>query len=136
MKHTVLYVNDALPGAPPRCLASAKGMYELLNTSSSQAPAVLFVNRRIEAVVLDQGGKGNAYCLAPILKAIRRNIPILILTRSQAEPPAAGASVRAETELTDLLSALDAALEESPEAPRAAFTVWKSTPCSAANVHR
>ncbi len=134
MKHTILYVSDAVPEASPRSLVSSNASYELLHTSSSQAAAFLFVNRRIEAVVLDGRGPGHT-CLPRILKVIRRNIPILTVTHGEgtSAPQSAAASVHAEAELADLIPALDAVLA-APSMPSAAPALWNN-PDRAAAVH-
>ncbi len=134
MKHTILYVSDAVPEASLRSLVSSNASYELLHTSSSQAAAFLFVNRRIEAVVLDGRGPGHT-CLPRILKIIRGNIPVLTVTHGEGTPAAkrADASVHAEAELADLIPALDAALTELTT-PSTASALWNN-PDRAAAAH-
>ncbi len=62
--------------------------YELLVTgSATQATALLFIHRRIEAVVLDQRTKERTSLgLARILRSLRADVPILLLAREMLDP--------------------------------------------------
>jgi DNA-binding NtrC family response regulator len=85
--HTVLYVSDDLLAADS-CSRRFKGAgLELVSTSSaSDAIALLFVNRRFEAVLLDQRKNSQASLgLAQVLKSFR-DIPIILVATQVVEP--------------------------------------------------
>ncbi len=62
--------------------------YEVLVTGSApQATALLFIHRRIEAVVLDQRAKQRTGLrLARVMRSLRADVPILLLSREMLDP--------------------------------------------------
>ncbi len=62
--------------------------YELLVAgNAAQATALLFIHRRIEAVVLDQRTKERTGLgLARVMRSLRADVPILLLSRETLNP--------------------------------------------------
>jgi DNA-binding response OmpR family regulator len=84
-KGTILLVSDAMGSNLASRLESAG--WALLSARLREALAVLFVNRRIEAVVLDPGDRAaDVLVLARGLRALRPDVPIFLVT---AAPEAA-----------------------------------------------
>ncbi len=79
-KRTVLCVNDETSdGATPERLRQAG--FEVFAARPRQAVAILFVNRRLDAVVLEDYGNQEAACaLAALLHSIRKDIPIVLVS--------------------------------------------------------
>jgi hypothetical protein len=69
--------------------------YEPLTTSDwNQGIALCFVNRQIEAVVLDYREKESVgICLAQVLCSIRSDVPILLITTKIIDPTPKGIDV-------------------------------------------
>jgi DNA-binding response OmpR family regulator len=86
--HTILCVADDTSSA--QSLASKlqlAGYAAHCAAGPSQATALLFVNRSVEAVVLDQRSKSSAsFALARLLRSLRRDIPILLLSAEVVDP--------------------------------------------------
>ncbi len=85
--------------------------YELLTTGSmARATALLFLHRKLEAVVLDQRGNAAISLRLPrLLRSLRADIPILLLAREVVEPLPnyLDACLCVGQELTSLLPILD-----------------------------
>ncbi len=62
--------------------------YEVLTTSSAaQATALLFLHRKLEAVVIDQRENCQlAHGLARLMRSLRADVPMLLLARETVEP--------------------------------------------------
>ncbi len=85
--YTILCLsNDPCASDIARGLRS--NVYQLLVTgSTAQAMAYLFVNRRIDAVILDHGSEPHAGVgVARLLRSVRPDIPILLLCQEMLEP--------------------------------------------------
>jgi DNA-binding NtrC family response regulator len=85
--HTILYISDDLSAADSYARKLKGTGLDLVSTSSaSDAAALLFVNRRFEAVVLDQRKNSQTHLdLARVLKSFR-NIPIILVSTQVVEP--------------------------------------------------
>ncbi len=80
-KRTLLYVSDeGLDGGSAQRLAQAG--YEVCTARPRQAVAILFVNRRIDLVIIEDLNDNRAACeLAELLRSIRPDVPIALLSR-------------------------------------------------------
>jgi hypothetical protein len=69
--------------------------YEPLTTSDwNQGIALYFVNRQLEAVVLDYREKESVgICLAQALRTLRADVPILLITTKMIDPTPKGIDV-------------------------------------------
>ncbi len=79
---TVLYVTDdpSAKGSLQQSLSHAT-FDSVLTSSSVQALAFLFVNRRISAVVLDQQLKPRpSFAVAQAMRSLRPDVPIVLLS--------------------------------------------------------
>ncbi len=98
-KRTVLCVNDETSnGATPERLRQAG--FEVFTARPRQAVAILFVNRRLNAVVLEDYGNQEAACaLAALLHSIREDIPIVLVSSSLLDrlPSGVDACVRPDS---------------------------------------
>jgi len=85
--NTILWVTaEDVSASNPVVVAFQDAGYELVSTASpSQAVAVLFLNRCVCAVVLDQRLKQTAG-LAGTLHSIRADVPILLLSQDKVSP--------------------------------------------------
>ncbi len=97
-KRTLLYVSDeGLDGASAQRLAQAG--YEVCTARPRQAIAILFVNRRIDLVIIeDRNDSHPAGDLVQLLRSIRPDVPIALLSRLVLgqDPNAVEASVSPE----------------------------------------
>jgi hypothetical protein len=83
--YTILCLSDG----PMEAIASRlRSQCELLTTSSaSQAMAYLFVNRRIDAVILDQRSQAHASVgIARLLHSMRADVPVVLLSPEVLQP--------------------------------------------------
>lgn len=63
--------------------------YEVVEADNlSSASALLFVHRRVQAVVIDAGSEQIAAELANRVRAIRSGLPLLMATCTEAQTPA------------------------------------------------
>ena len=110
-KRTILYVADdkAFHNAASGRLR-AEG-YEVVRTGSTrQAIALLFLNRKIEAVVIQPDGDGPADLKsARVLRSIRLDIPVILISGGAAKPGFADMRVGEDAE--ELLAALRLTLD-------------------------
>jgi DNA-binding NtrC family response regulator len=85
--HTVLYISDDLSAADSYARRlKGTGLDLVTARSASDAAALLFVNRRVEAVVLDQRKNSASYAgLARVLKSFR-DIPIILVSTQVVDP--------------------------------------------------
>lgn len=86
--YTILYVApDLSDGSPVALSLRAAGCRMVTTDSPAQALALLFVNRRIDAVVLDErAGQPNSIGLAKLLRSLRADIPILLVAQGKIDP--------------------------------------------------
>lgn len=113
---TILWISDDLSGISRVVHLQNAGFELLTTTNASEAIALGFVNRRIAAIVLDQRGKKHgSFALARILKSIRCDVPILLLSPEAIEPLPrfVDASICAGEELEPLLPVLNALIRAS-----------------------
>lgn len=118
--HTVLYVTDDLSTikSSERKLEGA-GLEIVSTASASDAVALLFVNRRVEAVVLDrQLDPQTTLGLARVLKSLR-DIPVILVSAKSIDPlPKA---VDACVCLNDVIGELPRLIEAILELPDSAL---------------
>jgi DNA-binding NtrC family response regulator len=112
--HTVLYISDDVLAADS-CARRLKGTgLELVSTTSaSDAIALLFVNRRLEAVLLDQRKHSQPHLgLARVLKSFR-DIPVILVSTQMVEPlpTSVDACVCVNDEIEELPQMIEAILE-------------------------
>ncbi len=108
---TILCVVDN-PAADDSLLPTLQNAgYELLVASNAaQATALLFIHRKLEAVVLDQRSKERTGLgLARIMRSLRADVPILLLSRETLNqlPRCLDACVCVGEELSSLLPILN-----------------------------
>ena len=86
--HSILCVRDFVPDNDTVAAAiRLAGYHPLTANDSSHAMALYFVNRQLEAVVLDHRAKENVgICLAQALRTLRADIPILLLSTKVFDP--------------------------------------------------
>ncbi len=113
---TLLYVTDEPSASETLERKLRLADYDSVVTSSSvQAVAFLFVNRRINAVVLDQQTRERpSLALARTLHSVRADVPILLLSPGLLEPlPAClDACVQADRDFASLVPILNTLLTE------------------------
>jgi CheY-like chemotaxis protein len=83
--------------------------HQVLSTSSTQAPAFLFVMHCIAAVLLDHcGSENSSFEVARNLRKICRRVPIILLSSTPINPlpPDVDACVSTALPLTNLTSAV------------------------------
>jgi DNA-binding response OmpR family regulator len=107
-KRTVLYVSEeGADGCVAQRLRQAG--FEVFTTRPQSAVAILFVNRRLDAVVLeDRGNKESACALAALLRSIRAEVPIVLVSASSLDglPSGVDACVNPENSLEMLAGIL------------------------------
>ncbi len=109
-KRTLLYVIDEVSVSSTAERLRQAG-FEVFTAHPRQAVAILFVNRRLDAVVLEDDGNHEAACaLAALLRTLRGDIPIVLVSSFLFEPLPSGvdACVNPETGL-EMLSGVLAA---------------------------
>jgi DNA-binding response OmpR family regulator len=86
--HSILCVRDFVSDNDPVAAAvRLAGYHPLTANDLSQAMALYFVTRQLDAVVLDHRAKENVgICLAQALRSIRADIPILLLSTKVFDP--------------------------------------------------
>src|SRR5450755_453111 len=109
-RETILYISDqATCGDPVSDLLEAAG-YEVISTKSTmQAIALLFILHPVAAVVLhSQEGEQTSFGVAQSLKAVRPDVPIVVLSRDPIGrlPPCVDACVSTREQLATLTSVL------------------------------
>jgi CheY-like chemotaxis protein len=113
-RETILYIsNQATCGDPVSDSLEAAG-YEVVSTKSTmQAIALLFILHPVAAVVLDsREGVSTSWDVARSLKAVRPDVPIVVLSRDPIDrlPPCVDACVSTREPLTNLTSRLKSLL--------------------------
>jgi DNA-binding NtrC family response regulator len=111
--HSVLCIADEHTdtGAVTASIRLA-GCDPLTMNDWNQGIAQYFVNRQIEAVVLDyRGQEGVGICLAKALRSIRADVPILLITTKKIDPAPKGidlcvCAAEASEELSSVLQGL------------------------------
>ena len=109
-KPTILFVSDDHVSSHCLLCAFQDAGYEVAITSSPlQAIALLFVMHSVAAVVIDQRASEHASLKLPChLRAVRPNVPIILLSREQIGrlPACVDACVTGEEPISGLLSVL------------------------------
>jgi DNA-binding NtrC family response regulator len=83
--HTVLYITDDLSTVDLTAWKLDGTGLEFVSTNTSDAVALLFVNRRVEAVVLDKRREPHAAIdLARVLKSFR-DIPLILVSANSID---------------------------------------------------
>jgi len=79
-RDTILWVSDTLQAGVPKRLEDAG--YAVLLVRVTEALAVIFVNRSIDAVVVNAASSSERDSLMLVrgLRAIRRDVPIFVIT--------------------------------------------------------
>jgi DNA-binding NtrC family response regulator len=98
-KRTVLYVADSQPFHSAAVAELRAEGYDVVKTENlRQAIALLFLNRKIEAVVIQPcAGDTDFLRAARILKSIRMEIPIIAIAGPEWKPGFASACVGEDT---------------------------------------
>ena len=89
MEHeTILYLSDQATSSNSISAALSAVGYEVVSTNSpTQATALLFVMHSVAGVVLNQRAAEQAiFDVARSLRAIRPDVPIVLLCRDRIEP--------------------------------------------------
>jgi DNA-binding NtrC family response regulator len=109
-KPTILFVSDDHGSSHCLFCAFQDAGYEVAITSSPlQAIALLFVMHAVAAVVIDQRASEHASLKLPChLRAVRPNVPIILLSREQIGrlPAGVDACVTGEEPISGLLTVL------------------------------
>ena len=110
-KRTILYVAEDKPFPTTASEALTAEQYDLVRTvSMMQAIALLFLNRKIEAVLLEPAAADSKFFdTARILRSIRPDIPVILVAESQAKSSFADACVGKDPQ--ELLAALHLTLD-------------------------
>jgi len=118
--HTILCVADNISSAQSLAARLQQAGYAAHSAASaSQATALLFVNRSVEAVVLDQRTKPDTgLTVARLLRSFRRDIPILLLSADVVDPlpSCIDGAVCTTAGIEGLLPMLDLVLDAPPTA--------------------
>ena len=139
-RDTIFYITDQVPGNNPdqvpnnnSVLAALEATgYQVLSTNSpTQAIALLFVMHPAAAVMLDQQTREQtSFALARSLRAVRRDVPIIVLSREPINrlPSWVDAGVSAREPLEKLTSMLQMMLNvESAVHDRRLFDCLRHT---------
>ncbi len=108
-KYTVLYLSDNSSGSIARGLRN-DGCQLLVAETAAQAVAYLFINRRIDAVVIDWPSQPLASLdVAQALRSVRPEVPILLVSLEAVQPlpRSVDACLSGEHRLETLLLTLD-----------------------------
>ncbi len=120
-KRTVLCVcDDGREGVTSQRLRQAG--FEVCTARPRHAVAIFFVNRRLDAVVIEDSGSKEAACaLAALLRSIRKEVAIVLVSSSSPEhlPGGVDACVTPENSL-EILARVLADLHAGLLAPREA----------------
>jgi CheY-like chemotaxis protein len=113
-RETILYISDQATSSDPALAALSAAGYEVVNTKSAmQAIALLFILHPVAAAVLySQEGKQASFNVARSLRAVRPDVPIVLLCRDQIDrlPPCVDACVSTGQPLANLTSGLKSLL--------------------------
>jgi DNA-binding NtrC family response regulator len=83
-RETILYISDQAASSNSVSAALKTAGYTVVSTNSStQAIALLFLMHSIAAVVLNQRVRETSFDMARSLRAIRPDVPIILLCRDQ-----------------------------------------------------
>ncbi len=108
---TILCVADDTTANDSLLMTLRDAGYEVLVAgNAAQATALVFIHRKIEAVVLDQRAKERTGLgLARVLRSLRADVPILLLSREMLNPlpRCLDACVCVGQELSSLLTILN-----------------------------
>ena len=113
-RETILYISNRATCGDPISVALEAAGYEVVSTKSTmQAIALLFIMHPVAAAVLhSQEGEQTSFEVARSLKAVRPDVPIILLCRNPIDrlPPYVDACVSAGQSLTNLISGLKSLL--------------------------
>lgn len=113
-RETILWISDQATCGDPLSVALEAAGYEVVSTKSTmQAIALLFILHPVAAAVLySHNGDQTSFDVARSLKAVRPDVPIILLCRDPIErlPPYVDACVSACEPLTNLRSGLKSLL--------------------------
>jgi CheY-like chemotaxis protein len=86
--HSILCVRDFVSDSDPvAATIRLAGYHPLTANDLSQAMALYFVTRQLDAVVLDHRAKESVgICLAQAMRSLRGDIPILLLSTKVFDP--------------------------------------------------
>jgi CheY-like chemotaxis protein len=87
-RETILYISDQATSSDPALAALSTAGYEVVSTKSAmQAIALLFILHPVAAVVLHSRQDVQTSCdVARSLRAIRPDVPIVLLCCEQVDP--------------------------------------------------
>jgi DNA-binding NtrC family response regulator len=113
-RETILYISDQTTCGDPVSDSLEAAGYEVVSTKSTmQAIALLFILHPVAVAVLySQEGEQTSFDVARSLKAVRPDVPIVLLCRDQIDrlPPCVDACVSTREPLTNLTSGLKSLL--------------------------
>ena len=111
---TILYISNWTTCGDPVSVALEAAGYEVVSTKSTmQAIALLFILHPVAAAVLySKEGKQASFNVARSLRAVRPDVPIVLLCRDQIDrlPPCVDACVSTGQPLANLTSGLKSLL--------------------------
>jgi len=115
---TILYILDSGRDSKEALAALRTAGYDVVSTNSAmQAVALLFILHPIAAVVLDhRAPKVTSFDMVRSLKAVRPDVPIILLCRAQCDrlPPSVDACVSTKQPPAELISELHRLLTGKP----------------------
>ena len=113
-RETILCISDQATCSDPVSVALEAAGYQVVSTKSTmQAIALLFILHPAAAAVLDsQEGEQTSFDVARSLKAVRPDVPIVLLCRDPIGrlPPCVDACVSTREPLVNLTSGLKSLL--------------------------
>jgi CheY-like chemotaxis protein len=113
-RETILYISDQATCSDPVSGSLEAAGYEVVSTKSRmQAIALLFILHPVAAAVLfSQEGEQTSFEVARSLKAVRPDVPIILLFRDPIDrlPPCVDACVSTGQPLANLTSGLKSLL--------------------------
>lgn len=112
--HLILCIGNSASGAAIGSAASLAGCEPIVTDDWNRAVAQFFVNRRIEAVVLDyRGNEGVGMCLAQTLHMLRRDVPVLLISSKDIDrqPKGVDICVYMKDDADDLVQVLKTVLQ-------------------------
>ncbi len=113
-RETILYISNRATCGDPVSVALEAAGYEVVSTTSTmQAIALLFILHPVAAAVLhSQEGEQTSLDVARSLKAVRPDVPIILLCRDPIDrlPQYVDACISANQSLTNLISGLKSLL--------------------------
>ena len=118
-ENTILYISDHEPRSSSILAALGATGYDVVSTdNSTQAIALLFVMHSVTAIVLDQPIEEPSFDLTHSLRALRPDVPIVLLCADRIDrlPPAVDSCVNTGQRLENLEANLQRLLAERPAA--------------------